>query len=212
VKISDICKKFQNSNKAILYKLKKKYVSEAMREKNTFIRDLLAFEAEFIHADSDTFFDRISTRSNVLSGSLKKTNEKRCRSFYSLFSMYYTITIAAKKRKNIDLPELKNALFSVFAFDETEKKLYELLLKCRFTDKEQFWPLFSRAFIGYMTGSKNPDLFAVAFTENFCYNSFKTFMRYFTQYTSVKRRIEKSKQDKAGEQYVKMDSGAACGY
>ena len=179
-----------DENKNTMEQLKKNYVAKAMMEKNSFIRDLLAFEAEFIHIDSDTFFYPITARSNIFFGLQQNLDENKCKRFYSMFSIYYTVTIAAKKRGRIDVSELKDALFRVFDFEDKEKLLFHLLFNCRIENKEQFWPLFSKAFIGHTLGVSKPNLFAVAFTENFCYNSFKSFMRYFTEYISLNRRIE----------------------
>jgi hypothetical protein len=188
-------KKFESykENKNTMAELKKNYVDNAMTENNMFIRDLLAFEAEFIHIDSDTFFSPFTARSNIFFRNLKNLDGNKCRRFYKMLSIYYTISLSAKKRGKINIKELKDALFRVFDFEETEKLLFQLLFKCRMENKEQFWPLFSKAFIGHTLGIIKPSLFAVAFTENFCYNSFRTFMRYYTKYISFNRRIEISK-------------------
>ena len=80
--------------------------------------------------------------------------------------------------------------YKIYSFEETEKQLFEILYKYRMEFPKQFPAVFARTAIKYIFGSDNSSAFFVAFFQNFCYNSFKTFVKYFSEYISINRRIK----------------------
>ena len=77
-------------------------------------------------------------------------------------------------------------------FNSAEKKVYELLYKCINEYEGEFQRLFSITIAKYVFQRDKLSPFALAFIENFCYNSFNEFYNSFTKYISMNRRLERA--------------------
>jgi len=58
----------------------------------------------------------------------------------------------------------------------------------------KFKSVFPQEFLKYVFRKNITDAASIAFTENFCYNSYNKLMKYFSRYISVSRRIKLAKQ------------------
>ena len=71
------------------------------------------------------------------------------------------------------------------------KKLADALYYCAKSGESCFSDLFAKTTARYVFGSHSLSPFSLAFIENFCYNSFNSFMSSFTKYLSVNVRLKK---------------------
>ena len=87
---------------------------------------------------------------------------------------------------------MKQNLYFVFQLNDTEKKLADALYSCAKSGESCFSDLFAKTTARYIFGSHSLSPFSLAFIENFCYNSFNSFMASFTKYLSVNMRLKRA--------------------
>ncbi|MCJ7855463.1 hypothetical protein MUJ63_04020 [Lachnospiraceae bacterium NSJ-143] len=177
--------------------MREKYVERAVKLTNSFCVSFYALLSEFSAIDAEEGFCSMFSRSNVLKKYMKYMDSERKRRFFNVMAMHHTIQMLAKKRDKLNYYVVSICLYEVYDFAENEKKLFDILYKCRMEFPKQFPDFFSKAAIKYMFGRDDDNIFAIAFFENFCYNSFKTFVKYFSEYISINRRIKISEMNEA---------------
>ena len=173
-----------------LENIKTEYVDNAYKVNNSFCSSFYALLAEFSAIDAKEFFIINNFRSNIFKLSAEKINSERKRRFFKIIAMHHTIQMLAKKKDKLDFFTMSIFFYKIYSFEETEKQLFEILYKYRMEFPKQFPAVFARTAIKYIFGSDNGSAFFVAFFQNFCYNSFKTFVKYFSEYISINRRIK----------------------
>ena len=185
----------KNTKATFLYyidNLRDKYIENSFDIQDNFCSEFYGLLAEFTAIDAELGFCSIFCRSNILKKQIKSMNTEKCIRFFKIMAMHHTIQMIAKKKDKLNFYIIKDYLYKVYEMKEDEKKLFELLYKCRMTFPRQFPAVFSKTAIKYIFGSEYKDIFAVAFFQNFCYNSFAVFVKYFSEYISINRRIKKS--------------------
>ena len=168
------------------------YLDNVYKLKNSFFASFYEQAIESIVADAYEYFVEMDCENNFFYQNLKLMNNERGKRFLKIMSMYYTILVVRKKRKDIDQDEMREALIEAFELNEKEQKLYDLLYTCKCRFESQFPSLFAKAFAKYLFGKDDCGVFALAFIENFCYNSYSCFMLSFTKYFSINLRIKKA--------------------
>lgn len=160
---------------------------------NSFYLSFYELVVEFTVIDAYEFFIETNCHSNFFYEHLELMDKERGMRFFKIMAMYHTIKMLRKKRNDLNLNEMSKVMFLVYDFDEEEKKLFKLLYVCCVKFEKQFPPLFSKTLGKYLFGVDVVNPFTLAFIENFCYNSFNSFLSYFSKYISVNRRIKLSK-------------------
>lgn len=166
------------------------FLEKVYRLENPFYLAFYEQSVESIVADGYEFFVELECEYNYFYENLWKLTNRRGQRFFKMMSMYHTIKILRKKRDKLRCEEMKQVLFSVFSFNETEKRLYELLYHCACQYEGEFQNLFNKALAKYIFGDDINNPFTLAFIQNFCYNSYNSFMRSFTRYVSLGRRLK----------------------
>lgn len=161
---------------------------------NSFYLSFFELATEFTVIDAYDFFVEADSHSNIFSKNINIMDKERGIRFFKIMAMHHTIKILRQKRNDINPDDMSRCMFEVYGFDDDEKKLYNLLFICAVRFKEQFPSLFSKSLSKYLFGEEAKNPFTLAFIENFCYNSYKTFMEYLSKYISINRRIKLAKQ------------------
>ncbi len=157
---------------------------------NSFYLSFYELTAEFTVIDAYSFFLETDCQSNIFSRNIDIMDMERGMRFFKIMAMHHTIKMLRKRREELDPDDMAMCMFDVYDFDEEEKKLFNLLFICAVKFKEHFPSLFSKSLLRYLFAEETNNPFALAFIENFCYNSYKTFMGYLSKYISINRRIK----------------------
>ena len=160
---------------------------------NSFYLSFYELVTEFTVIDAYEYFIEIDCHSNFFYENIDYMNEERGMRFFKIMAMYHTIKILRKKRNVLNPEDMCQTMFSIYNFDEEEKHLFKLLYVCAVKFEKQFPILFSRVLGKYLFGDDVDNPFTLAFIENFCYNSFNSFLSYFSKYISLNRRIKLSR-------------------
>ncbi|MGL4791207.1 MAG: hypothetical protein ACRCW1_07335 [Anaerotignaceae bacterium] len=161
---------------------------------NSFYLSFYELITEFTVIDAYEFFVELDCQSNFFYDNINLINQERGKRFYKVMAMYHTIKILKQKRYNLDVDHMAECMYSVFDFDEAEKKLFKLLFSCATTFSSQFPALFSKSLGRYLFSKDIKNPFILAFIENFCYNSYSSFSSYLSKYISINRRITLAKE------------------
>lgn len=172
--------------------MKDEFLDRVYQLENPFFLAFYEQSIESIVADAYEYFVELSCENNFFYENLKRMNKERGRRFFKMMAIYHTIQAQRKKREKIKENEIRDALIFVFHLDEREQKLYDLLFTCACYYKSQFQALFDKALAKYLFGKEVDNPFTLAFLENFCYNSYSSFLSSFTKYISLNRRIQKA--------------------
>lgn len=172
-------------------KKKEIYLEKVYGLENPFYLAFYEQSIECIVADAYEFFVELNCENNFFNDNLYAMNMERGRRLYKMMSLYHTIKILRKKRRELDPQEMKGVLFSIFDFNEKEIKLFNLLYTCACKYEGEFQDLFNKALAKYLFGVEVISPFTLAFIQNFCYNSYRNFLNSFTKYVSLNRRIQK---------------------
>ncbi len=178
-------------------KIRDDYVDKAFKLQNSFCSSFYALLAEFTAIDAERGFCGVFCRSNILKRNIRFMDQERSRRFFKIMAMHHTVQMLAKKRDKLDFYVVSVCLYDSYEMSDGEKRLFELFYRCRMEFPKQFPAFFSKAALKYMFGGGENDIFAIAFLENFCYNSFKIFVKYFSEYISINRRIKLSNMERA---------------
>lgn len=157
---------------------------------NSFYLSFYELVAEFTVIDAYEFFVELDCQSNFFYDNIQLMDEERGLRFFKIMAMHHTIKMLRKKRHNLDMEDMSNCMFSVYSFDEAEEKLFKLLYLCSVNFENQFPALFARSLGKYLFGKEVESPFTLAFIENFCYNSYSSFLGYLSKYISINRRIK----------------------
>ena len=160
---------------------------------NSFYLSFYELAAEFTVIDAYEFFVELDCHSNFFYDNIGLMDNERGRRFFKIMAMYHTIRMLRKKRDELDAEEMSQSMFFVYSFDEAEEKLFKLLYSCAVNFERQFPVLFARSLGKYLFGKDIDNPFTLAFVENFCYNSFNSFLSYLSKYISINRRIKLAK-------------------
>jgi len=170
-----------------------KYIFLERTEKlqNSFYEAFFEHSIENAVADAYEIFLETKTEYNYFEQRLKELDKEKGRRFLKLVAMYHSIRLSRIKRRKLRWREMKQNLYFVFQLNDTEKKLADALYSCAKSGESCFSDLFAKTTARYIFGSHSLSPFSLAFIENFCYNSFNSFMSSFTKYLSVNVRLKK---------------------
>ena len=184
----------------ILRKGKAKRQADAVYEKiygrlkakgKSFYRDFFECAADMLHADLyDCFFD-IRVFGNVFKHGVFPPNGIIFERFFKIMGGFYVINFLSAKIDGVDEKSLEDMFFYAFGMDGTERKLYAIMKKVAENHKRDFLSIFVYALKRYVLFIEDENYFYLAFSANFCYNSYKMFCEMFTKYESIKYRMNK---------------------
>lgn len=172
--------------------LKDEYLERIYSLNNDFYLSFFEQSVECTVADAYDFFVELNCENNIFYENLKEMNLNRGRKLFKIMGIYHTIRMLRKKRSFFNVIEFQEVLAKVFDLNEKEERLFELLYRCDGEFESQFAGLFAKAFAKYVFNCDNCGPFSLAFIENFCYNSYSSFMASFTKFISLKRRLKKA--------------------
>lgn len=177
--------------KETVEKEKMQYLKRVYQLENPFYLAFYEQSIECIVADAYEFFVELDCENNYFYDHIMMMSRQRGQRLFKMMSLYHTIKILRKKRKDLELEEMKPIFISIFDFNEKEIRLFDLLYTCACQYEGEFQGLFNKALAKYLFGEDIHNPFVLAFLENFCYNSYKNFLNSFTKYVSLNRRIQK---------------------
>lgn len=167
------------------------FLERAEKLENSFYEAFFEHSIENAVADAYEIFLETKTEYNYFEQRLTQLDEEKGRRFLKLVAIYHSIRLSRIKRRKLRWREMKQNLYYVFQLNDTEKKLAEALYSCAKIGESCFSNLFAKTTARYIFGSHTLSPFSLAFIENFCYNSFNSFMSSFTKYLSVNVRLKK---------------------
>ena len=157
---------------------------------NSFHLSFYELAAEFTVIDAYEFFVELDCHSNFFYDHIDYMDMERGKRFFKIMAMYHTIKMLRKKRDKLIAEDMSKSMFYVYDFDESEERLFKLLYTCSVSFETKFPQLFAKTLSKYLFGKDVENPFTLAFIENFCYNSFNSFLSYLSKYISVNRRIK----------------------
>lgn len=171
-----------------VYKNIQKKLSE---DKKSFYRDFFECAADEIYADIYDYFFDMRFANNVFKKSPFKLNEVMFRRFFKIMGGFYTINFINLRIDLVESEKLEEHLFRGYEFDEMEIKLYNIIKEMAENYKYDFMSVFVYALERYVLFMDRRDYFYLAFSANFCYNSYRMFCELFTRYESIEFRMNK---------------------
>ncbi len=191
-----MAKKKEAMLEEVMEEQKEALLLRASQLPNSFFASFYQLSIDFSLLDAYDFFVELDCHSNFFYEQLPAMAKVDGLRFYKILAMYHTIELLRRKRKQVKAEEMAQALFDTYGFSEEEKKLFTLLLACAFRFPSQFPPLFAKSFGRYLFDFSVESPFALAFLENFCYNSYSSFQTYLSKYISINRRIRLSQMER----------------
>ncbi len=167
------------------------YLDRALNIKNSFFMNFFEFSIESTEADIYEYFVETECENNFFYDNIFLMDRERGRRFFKVMAIHNALKTVKLDSKVIDEKSMEKYIFNVFLFNEGEKKVYRLLYKCIMEYEMEFQRLFSITIAKYVFQRDKLSPFALAFIENFCYNSFNEFYNSFTKYISISRRLER---------------------
>ena len=174
--------------------LKDEYIQKTKEVKNTFNSDFYCLCTEFAYVDALSCFAETDCKGNIFYENFDLMDNVAWERFFKITALYNTIKVCLKRRKDLSCEEMKEDLFFVYDFDEIEKHFFELIWKMAFSFENRFNMIFPQVMIKYVLRKSITDPLSLAFTDNFCYNSYSSLIKYFSKYISIGRRIRLAKQ------------------
>ena len=162
---------------------------------NSFLSAFYEQAIESTVADSYEYFVENVSQNNVFYQNLKSMNKETGKRFLKMMSMYHSIKILRKKRNELQVEPMKEAMTYVFELNEAELRLFHLLYTCACQYPFQFEKMFAVSLYRYLYGKEISNPFVLAFIENFCYNSYQSFLLSFTRYITINRRLKKAAEE-----------------
>ena len=190
ISVYNICKGKDKIIESSVENQKNTILDRVYSLENSFYLSFYELAVEFTVIDAYEFFVEIDCQSNIFYENLNCMNEERGKRFFKIMAIYHTIKILRKKRDQLDFDETSKSMFYVYEFDKEEERLCTLLYSCAVNFDSKFPILFAKSFGKYLFGEDIENLFTLAFIENFCYNSFNSFLSYLSKYISINRRIK----------------------
>ncbi|MBS4959696.1 MAG: hypothetical protein KHZ62_02610 [Clostridiales bacterium] len=176
----------------LLEEEKEYLISRCRRESDSFFSAFFEHSVDSLYADAFEVFFENAAESNIFRQSLFQMKEEQISRFYKMYTMLFLIRFLAERKRFWKRVEMPLSFFEVFELSEGEQKLFYLLQQGQNRFPHQFLELFSRAAGRFILNKEEWGVFSIAFMENFCYNSFNSFMASFTRYISIDRRLEKT--------------------
>lgn len=168
------------------------FLERAEKLENSFYEAFFEHSIENAVADAYEIFLETKTEYNYFEQQLKQLDEEKGRRFLKLVAIYHSIRLSRIKRRKLRWREMRRNLYFVLELNEKEKKLAEVLYCCAKSGESCFSDLFAKTTARYVFNSRILSPFSLAFIENFCYNSFNSFMSSFTKYLSVNVRLKRA--------------------
>ncbi|HIY04707.1 MAG TPA: hypothetical protein H9733_07075 [Candidatus Anaerotignum merdipullorum] len=112
--------------------------------------------------------------------------------FLKLAGIHHTIRVVRRRKKELSWDEMKRAMWMVYALNEEEQKMAEILYQCACVYQSRFSDLFARTTARYLFGTREMTPQVLAFLLNFWYNSYSSFMASFVGYVPFHVRLKKA--------------------
>ena len=160
------------------------------REKS-FYRDFFECAADELYADIYDYFFDMRFYNNVFKRGMFKPNRVIFERFFKIMACFYTINFMSLKIEGIDPEKLEEMLFWAYSMDEIEIRLYGIMKEMAENYKHEFMNAFVYSLKRYVLFMEDRNYFYLAFSANFCYNSYKMFCEFFTKYESIEYRVNK---------------------
>ncbi|MBR4015104.1 MAG: hypothetical protein IKI88_02740 [Anaerotignum sp.] len=157
---------------------------------NAFYSAFYAQCVESTAADAYEVFLENPLAHNYFRENLPRLEERSMGRFYKLAAIHHTIRIVRRRKKELDWEDMKGALIQVYALEEREQHMAELLFRCASCYQSGFQELFLKTTARYLFGDCILDGFSFAFIGNFWYNSYSSFMAAFTGYVPFHIRLK----------------------
>ena len=165
--------------------------SRLRRKENSFYRDFYECAADQLYVDIDDYFFDMRFYNNVFKKSVFKPNRIIFERFFKIMAGFYTINFLSVKIHNVESEKLEEMLFWAYDFDEAEHRLYEIMKEMAQNYKHEFMNAFIYSLKRYVLFMEDRNYFYLAFSANFCYNSYRMFCEFFTKYESIEYRMNK---------------------
>jgi len=166
---------------------KYKYLVRAYSNEDSFYGDFFEFSIENACADMYDLFE-IKKR-NSLKKYIKNIKETTGQKYYKMMAfIHLTEFVSGKDRMWAD--KGYKAFNDIFKPDKTEKRFFDLLMRCFFEFNDEFKDIRSAVFLRYAFGITEEGDNILAFTNAFCYNSYNEFMDSLERFMTVERRME----------------------
>ena len=166
---------------------KYKWLIRSYALKDSFWSEFFEFSIENSCADMYDLFE--SGRKNSLRRYIKSINETTGAKYYKMMAFIH-LTEFVRKR-DMGLTEKGYTSFKeIFKPDKTEKRFFDLLMRCFLEFNDEFIDLRNAVFLKYVFGITAESDNVLAFTGSFCYNSYNKFMDSFNRFVTVERRME----------------------
>jgi len=143
-------------------------------------------------ADGYETFLETPMEHNYFRTNLDRLDEKVMIRFFKLAAIYHTIRVVKRRKKELSWDHMKEALYEVYALEEGEKEMAEILQRCASIYQAGFQDLFIKTTARYIFGDKVLSTFSFAFIGNFWYNSYSSFMGSFSGYVPFHVRMERA--------------------
>lgn len=178
---------------------------------NSFNKDFIIQLIESTYADIYENFLENGCEYNYFYWNFKKLNENTVKKFYKIMGIYHVLQAIKKHGETFDEFDLEDDFFETYDLNECEIRLYSLLKVCLNDFNYRFPHLFSVILAKYLFDDEVINLFQLAFIENFCYNSYKSFMASFNRYIPLKIRAKSCyKKGDYFDETGDMDRRAVC--
>lgn len=171
---------------------KYEYLERTGDLENSFYLSFYELCVESTVADAYEIFLETNTEDNFFRNNIRNLDERAGQRFFKLMGIYHSIRMIRKKRGQLKWDEMEEALIHVYELNDMEQKLADILYQCACRYETMFSDLFAKTAARYLFFVKTLTPFSLAFIENFCYNSYSSFMASFTRYLSVNLRLKRA--------------------
>ncbi|MBE6008262.1 MAG: hypothetical protein E7235_03575 [Lachnospiraceae bacterium] len=166
---------------------KYKFLVRAYAFKDSFWSEFYEFSIENACADMYDLFE-VGKR-NSLRRYIKNINDLTGAKYYKMMAFIHFTEFV--KQRDMELAEKGYRAFNeIFKPDKTEKRFFDLLMRCFMEFSDEFKQLRSAVFLKYTFSITEEGDNILAFTGSFCYNSYNKFMDSFNRFMTVERRLE----------------------
>ena len=169
---------------------KYKWLMRSYALKDSFWSEFYEFSIENACADMYDLFDM--PKKDSLKRYIKNINDTTGAKYYKMMAFIHFTEFA--KEWDMDIAEKGYIAFKeIFKPDKTEKRFFDLLMRCFLEFNDEFRNLRCAVFLRYVFAITEEGDNVLAFTGSFCYNSYNKFMDSFNRFVTVERRMEVAK-------------------
>ena len=158
---------------------------------NSFYRDFYECAADELYADIYDYFFDLRFYNNVFKRGTFRPNRIIFERFFKIMAGFYTINFLSVKIDAVDPYKMEEMLYWAYDMDEVERRLYEIMKQMAESYKHEFMNAFVYSLKRYVLFMEDRNYFYLAFSANFCYNSYRMFCEFFTKYESIEYRMNK---------------------